>query len=184
MMPSSVLHLAEFDTSIINIISPEKTDNKMRISNVICPLLQTSNLTYTYDGSDITVLCSDEHANKIHDIDDLICSTVANESQTWFGQILSHDQVERMYCPTLQGSRNPRQTLDARLLKSFDNDMQATDSLPASGSAMFILKLNKVVFKEKLCQASWSVVQAKEYVQEVSDESTLHDEQQEPLFLS
>ena len=90
----------------------------------------------------------------------LFATLISDNSLAWFGQNITYDQLERMYRPTLQGGRNPRQMLKAATFKAFDNETKPIETFPSSGSGIFIIKLDGVKFEEKVCEAQWSVIQA------------------------
>lgn len=161
-MPAKVVKLCELGTPDVLLSVPEKVEAKLRFSKSETPLMQTCELTYSYENDNLEFLCTTEHADVIHEIDDMICTKISENSEAWFGQKITYDQIERMFRPTLQGGRNPRQTLKALSFKTFDANTKSTDSFPSTGSGVFIIKLEGVHFEEKACEARWSVVQAKE----------------------
>ncbi len=163
-MPAKVVKLSELGTPDVLLSVPEKIEAKLRFSKSDAPLMQTCELTYSYENDNLELLCTTEHADVIHEIDDLICTAISQNSEAWFGQKITYDQIERMFRPTLQGGKNPRQTLKASSFKTFDANTKCTDNFPSTGSGVFIIKLDGVHFEEKACEARWSVVQAKECV--------------------
>lgn len=161
-MSKKVVKLADLDPDKVSLLCPEKIDAKLRFAKADGPLTQTSEMTYSYEGDKLEILCTSDYADILHQLDHTICTTISENSQDWFGQNISYDQLERMYRPTLQGAKNPRQLLKASSFKAFDNDTKPIDTLPPSGSGIFIIKLDGVNFEERVCEAQWSVVQAKE----------------------
>lgn len=166
-MSKKVVKIDDFNTNDITLPMPEKTDTKLRFSKAELPLIQTSEMTYSYYDDNLELLCNPHHADTIHQIDESICTTLSNNSEAWFGKHITYDQIERMFRPTLQGGKNPRQILktfdlNKKQFKTFDTNTKPTDKLPPSGSAIFIIKLDGVKFEEKVCETQWSVVQAKE----------------------
>ena len=136
-------------------------DGTGRFSKARGPLLQTMALTYVYENNEVQVLCDDAHANQVHMCDDRLCAIISESSSEWFGQSICHDFVEKMFRPSLQGSRHPRLNLRADKMKAFDQDTNPVDSLGSAGTAIFILRLDGVHFEERSCEARWSVMQAK-----------------------
>jgi hypothetical protein len=177
-MSKKVVKTADLDLAQIDLARPEKLETKLRFSKADVPLTQTTEMTYSYEGDHLEILCTPEHADVVHQLDHVICTTVSENSQDWFGQNITYDQLERMFRPTLQGSKNPRHMLKASSFKAFDTDTKPIDKFPSSGSGIFIIKLDGVKFEEKVCEASWSVVQAKECLPPVSQATV------SPLFVS
>jgi len=177
-MSKKVVKTSDLEISQVGLTSPEKIEAKLRFSKANVPLTQTCEMTYSYEGDNLEILCTPEHADVVHQLDHTICTTISENSHAWFGQNITYDQLERMYRPTLQGGRNPRQTLKASSFKAFDADTKPMDTLPPSGSGIFIIKLDGVKFEEKVCEAQWSVVQAKECLPSVTSTVT------SPLFVS
>lgn len=163
-MSKKVVKTADLDLAQVCLTCPEKIEAKLRFSKADLPLTQTCEMTYSYEGENLEILCTQEHADIVHQIDHALCTAISDNSQTWFGQNITYDQLERMYRPTLQGGRNPRQMLKASSFKAFDTDTKLLDKFPSSGSGIFIIKLDGVKFEEKVCEAQWSVIQAKECV--------------------
>ena len=163
-MSKKVVKTADLDLSQVGLACPEKIEAKLRFSKAEVPLTQTREMTYSYEGENLEILCTQEHADIVHQMDHALCTAISDNSEAWFGQIITYDQLERMYRPTLQGGRNPRQMLKASSFKAFDTDTNLIDTFPSSGSGIFIIKLDGVKFEEKVCEAQWSVVQAKECV--------------------
>lgn len=161
-MSKKVVKTYDLDLTQIGLTCPEKVEARLRFSKADIPLTQTCEMTYSYEGDNLEILCTPEHADVVHQLDHAICTTISDNSQTWFAQKITYDQLERMYRPTLQGGKNPRQMLKASSFKAFDTDTKPIDKFPSSGSGVFIIKLDGVKFEEKVCEAQWSVVQAKE----------------------
>ena len=177
---AKVVKMAQLDLATISVEAPVLVDTKSRSASVAMPMLQTAELTYTLsgDGGSVEVLCDNEQAEKIHEIDGVLIATIADSSEDWFGRKINIDQVERMFRPTLQGNRNPRQVLNASKLKFFDNQMKPCDTFPPAGSAMFIMRLDDIHFEEKVCEARWSLVQAKEAIEVAASPAN------DPMFVS
>ncbi len=161
-MTKKVVKTVDLNLAEVGLTCPEKVEPKLRFSKSDTPLTQTCEMTYSFEGDNLEILCTPEHADVVHQLDHAICTTISDNSQAWFDQNITYDQLERMYRPTLQGGKNPRQVLKASSFKAFDNDTKPIDTLPPSGSGIFIIKLDGVKFEEKVCEAQWSVVQAKE----------------------
>ena len=162
-MAAKVVKIEELDVSKVQLESPLEIDSKTRLCKIRSPtMVQTSELTYTMENKKIEILCSPAHADVIHEVDDVLINLIAENAQQFFGRELSTDNVERMFRPTLQGNRNPRQVLDASSFKCFDSKMQIAEDISESGVAMFILRLESVKFEEKACEVQWTVVQARE----------------------
>lgn len=175
----SVQKVSSVDVSTLVLNAPEQTSAKTRFSSIVFPLLQTSELTYRHEQDTMEVLCSSEHADQMSAIDDAICTLISEKSNEWFGQTINYDQIEKMFRPTLQGSKNPRQIFTADNFKVFDSNNKPTDSFMVSGRGVFIVRLDGVRFEEKVCEAVWSVVQAKEL-----EDSKPVQPDPGPLFLS
>lgn len=163
-MSKTVVKIGDFDTSGVSMTPPEKTSPKLMFAKADATMIQTCELPYTLDNGVLELLCDTEHADKIHQIDEGLCSIVSEQSLSWFGQKITYDQIEKMFRPTLQGNKNPRHILQTNNLKTFDADTNLTDSFRSSGSGIFIIKLEGVAFEEKVCEAQWTVLQAKECV--------------------
>lgn len=161
-MTKKVLKTGDVNLTDVSLTCPENINPKLRFSKSDIPMIQTCEMTYSNEGNDLEVLCTSDHANLVHEIDHAICNTISENSEAWFGKNITYDQLERMYRPTLQGGRNPRQLFKSCSFKAFDNDTKPIEKLPPSGSGIFIIKLDGVKFEEKVCEAQWSVVQAKE----------------------
>jgi hypothetical protein len=161
-MTKQVVKMSTLQAADVTINAPEKVTSNTRFSTVECPMIQTDELTFNHDNGTIEILCSAEHADKIHQIDDTVCTILSDKSESWFGQKITYDQIERMFRPTLQGNKNPRHILSAETFKAFDSDTNVIDSFPLAGTGVFIIKLQGVNFEEKVCEAKWSIVQAKE----------------------
>ena len=161
-MSKKVVKTTDLNTAEVSLKWPEKVEKKLRFAQADVALAQTCEMTYSYEGDKLEILCTTEHADMVHQLDHAICTTICDNSHAWFGQKITYDQIERMYRPTLQGVRNPRQVLNASSFKAFDTDTKPLDTFPSSGSGIFIIKLDGVKFEEKVCEAQWSVVQAKE----------------------
>ena len=161
-MSKRVVKTSDLNLAEVGLTCPENLNPKVRFAKSDTPLTQTCEMTYSYEGDSLEILCTPEHADIVHQLDHAICTTISDNSQDWFGQNITYDQLERMYRPTLQGGRHPRQLLKALSFKAFDTDTKPIDTLPPSGSGIFIIKLDGVKFEEKVCEAQWSVVQAKE----------------------
>ena len=161
-MSKKVIKFSELSLHDVDLQYPQQTDTKTKFSKSEDALVQTCEMTFSYNDDMLEVLCTPEYADVIHQIDHLICTKISDNSTDWFNKNITYDQVERMFRPTLQGGRNPRQMLIASSFKAFDSETVPMDRLPASGSGIFILKLDGVRFEEKVCEAQWSVVQAKE----------------------
>lgn len=164
-MSKKVVKTADLDTAQVGLTCPEKIEkesSKLRFSKADVPLTQTCEMTYSYEGHNLEILCSPDHADVVHQLDHAICTAISDNSEAWFGRNITYDQLERMYRPTLQGGKNPRQMLKAVSFKAFDTETKPIETLPSSGSGIFIIKLDGVKFEEKVCEAQWSVVQAKE----------------------
>lgn len=166
MSKKVVQKLLDWDVSSTSLDTPQEEAPKMRFAAACgVPLLQTTETTFTYDeaASQLELVCGEEHAEKLHNLDDFLCQFIANHSSTWFGRSVTYDQVEKMYVASLHGARMPRHVLNAETMKVFDTQMQLTDALSTpSGSGIFIIRLDGVRFEEKSCEAIWSVLQAKE----------------------
>ena len=164
-MPSSkVVKISESGPSEVLLSTPESVQPKLRFAKSEYPLIQTSELTYSHDNDMIEFFCTPEHADYIHQIDDILCTKISENSEEWFGQKIPYDQIERMFRPTLIGGKNPRQSVHASNFKAFDANTKPTNAFPPSGSGIFIIKLDGVNFEEKVCEAKWSLIQAKECV--------------------
>lgn len=162
-MAAKVVKIEELDVSKVQLESPLEIDSKTRLCKIRSPtMVQTAELTYTMENRKIEILCNPAHADVIHEVDDVLINLIAENAQQFFGRELSTDNVERMFRPTLQGNRNPRQVLDASSFKCFDSKMQIAEDISESGVAMFILRLESVKFEEKACEVQWTVVQARE----------------------
>ena len=163
-MSKKVVKTSDLDLTQIGLACPEKVEAKLRFSKADVPLTQTCEMTYSYVGENLEILCTPEHADIVHQLDHAICTAISDNSLTWFGQNITYDQLERMYRPTLQGARNPRHILKASSFKAFDTDTKPINTLPSSGSGIFIIKLDGVRFEERVCESQWSVIQAKECI--------------------
>jgi hypothetical protein len=163
-MSKNVVKIADLDPAQVGLSCPEKLEAKLRFSKANVALAQTCEMTYSYEDENLEILCTQEHADVVHQIDHALCTAISDNSEAWFGQNITYDQLERMYRPTLQGGRNPRQMLKASSFKAFDTETNPIDTFPSSGSGIFIIKLDGVKFEEKVCEAQWSVIQAKECV--------------------
>lgn len=177
-MPKRVVKTDDLDTAHVSLAKPEETDSKTRFARADMPLMQTHEMAYAYDGREMELLCNPEHADAVHRIDEALCTTISENSEAWFGQQITYDQIERMFRPTLLGSKNPRQVLKkAPTFSTFNVNNKTTDTFPGSGSGIFIIKVEGVKFGEKVCEAQWSVVQAKESLPSAPADSS-------PLFVA
>ena len=163
-MSKKVVKTTDLNTDEVSLKCPEKVESKLRFASADIALTQTCEMPYSYEGDKLEILCTSAHADMVHQLDHAICTKISDNSQTWFGQNITYDQIERMYRPTLHGGKNPRQILHASSFKAFDTETKPLDTFPSSGSGIFIIKLDGVRFEEKVCEAKWSVVQAKECV--------------------
>ena len=182
MSKKVVQKLLEWDVSSTLLNTPIDEAPKMRFAAATgVPLIQTSETTFTYDdaASQLELVCSEIHAEKLNDLDDFLCQFISSNSTDWFGRSVTYDQVEKMYVASLHGTRMPRHILNADTMKVFDAQMQLTDGLSTAGSGIFIIRLEGVRFEEKSCEAIWTVVQAKEC--EVVPPT--HPATTEPMFL-
>uniref|UniRef100_A0A6C0J084 Uncharacterized protein n=1 Tax=viral metagenome TaxID=1070528 RepID=A0A6C0J084_9ZZZZ len=160
-MSKNVVKTAAFDLAQVGLACPEKIKDKFRFSKADVPLVQTCEMTYSYEGETMEILCTPEYADFVHQMDHALCTAISDNSEAWFDKNITYEQLERMYRPTLQGGRNPRQKLKASSFKAFDIETKLIDTFPSLGSGIFIFKLDGVKFEEKVCEAQWSVVQAK-----------------------
>jgi hypothetical protein len=161
-MSKKIFKIQDFQPDVVSLTCPTKKTNNTRFSDSNLPMLQTCEMTYSYDGANIEILCTPDHADIIHTLDQLICTTICENSKSWFNQDISYDNIERMYRPTLQGNKNPRQILKASSFKAFDSNTKMTENFPPKGSGIFIIQLDGVKFEQKVCEAQWSIIQAKE----------------------
>lgn len=145
----------------LTIENPKRIEDK-RVSIIQLPYIQTEYMVYSNEDMNITLACTDLHASKVHEIDDVVCGIISDKSSEWFNQYLTIDQIERMFKPSLNGSRNPKHVVHLKPnTKFFDYELQ-DDSLPENGYAMFILEAGSIVFEEKQCEIVWNVLQVKQ----------------------
>eukprot|EP00965_Chrysotila_dentata_P243309 6205348-Pleurochrysis_carterae.AAC.1 len=65
-----VVKVCDLDVSAFSLKAPVKASTKTRESSATGPMIQTEEVTYTMEEGQIEFLCTAEHADKIHAIDD------------------------------------------------------------------------------------------------------------------
>ena len=72
-MSRKVVKTADLDFSQIGLSCPEKIRAKMRFSKADVPLTQTCEMTYSLVDNYLEILCTQEHADMVHQMDHAIC---------------------------------------------------------------------------------------------------------------
>lgn len=140
-------------------------DGRTRLAGSTKPMLfQTGECTYVYNNETkvVEILCSDTLADKVHELDDAFCGQISSGSREWFGQDMSNDVVEKLFRPTLVGSRSPRVFASADGMKCFDSSLKPVPDLEPNGSAVFILECEGVQFEARAAETKWAVKQVRQ----------------------
>ena len=141
---------------------PVELADKTRFSHVRGPLIQTPMLPLTTDGDKITVLCSEEYADAIHGIDEMVVDTVSSKSDEWFGKHLTVTDVESLLKSSIKGHRCPKHVLIKKEdSMCFNHTLEKCEFPTTQFNGMMILQVKGLLIDEKRCEVQYVCHQVK-----------------------
>ena len=111
-MPSSkVVKISESGPSEVLLSTPESVQPKLRFAKSEYPLIQTSELTYSHDNDMIEFFCTPEHADYIHQIDDILCTKIERKeigSGFWIPKQRHQKYILCFFCHKLMTTKHEK----------------------------------------------------------------------------
>lgn len=143
---------------------PVEMVDKTRYSQCKGPLIQTAPLPICPDASgSLTILCSEEYADFLQGVDDLVIDTLSSNSQEWFGKHIRSADIESLIKPSIKGHRCPKHVVNLRpSAKCYDSELNLCDTWPTDQfSGVVILQITGIKIDEKRCEVDYCVHQVK-----------------------
>lgn len=149
----------------LSLSMPAEMADRTRFSQATCPLLQTPTLPMCYDAEKktYTILCTEEYADFIQQVDDMVIDILSHNSDAWFGKHIRSTEVEAMLKPSIKGHRCPKQTVSSVGVKCFDMDLKECELVEGQFSGIIIIQIKGVAIDEKKCEVAYKMLQIKKH---------------------
>ena len=141
---------------------PYKMQDGTRFSACRGPLVQTCELPVTITNGVATLLCSDNYAEFVAQVEEQAIDILANNSEKWFQKKLDHEDIEQLMKPSIKGHRCPKHVIPAKAVKCYDYDLQPVEELPTtSTNCIAIVQVEGVKLDERRSEVCFAVQQLK-----------------------
>lgn len=141
---------------------PYKMQDGTRFSACRGPLVQTCELPVTINNGMATILCSDNYAEYVAQVEEQAIDALATNSEKWFQKRLSHEDIEQLMKPSIKGHRCPKHILSAKAVKCYDHDLQPVDEMPATGTnCIAIIQVEGLKLDERRSEVCFAMQQLK-----------------------
>ena len=144
---------------------PVEMADRTRFSQITCPLVQTPALPLCFDSEkgNLTLLCTDEYADFLQLVDDMVIDLLSQNSDAWFGKHIRTTEVESMLKPSIKGHRCPKQFMQVDGAKCFDAELNECELPVEQFSGVVIFKIRGIAIDEKKCEVTYKVLQIKKH---------------------
>ena len=149
----------------LTLSTPVEMADRTRFSQAKCPYIQTPALPICFDSEKkvFTLLCTEEYADFMQLVDDMMIDLLSQNSELWFGKHIRTTEVESMLKPSIKGHRCPKQIMPSGGTKCFDSELKECEIPGEQFSGVVIIQIRGVSIDEKKCEVAYKVLQIKKY---------------------
>lgn len=178
-MPATVKKITDVDVAEFEVGRPMRLNDNERWCACRGPLLQTPEMQLNTKDGLCTILCTEEYADVISQIEEHVIDQIATNSPVWFGRTLSHDDVESMAKSPIRGHRVPRHTVPCAGARAYSHDLEERAAEDGAVSAQCILQIRGMLINETSCELQCQIHQMRLAAPPAAEEDEAADEQPE-----